>query len=583
MGVDKLQRGRKKSLYADKKTIKTYLWFFKFCFEGTKKESLKWLGLAIIQALVFVGQLYFTKTLINSLRCFLNDDASKEILYWFGFFVLILTGEFILNLLIQKTMFILKKRQGLYVKKNLVKAAQNYPLGKFTLEFSNNTAWLFENSENLTYTTVEIAHDSLFYLPVFLGLVLLWPASLRYILFSLIGLAAVLFYLPVNTKTTPNKPKDYFLKLLLEPSQNKTNAKENYLLEKHQKIYWQSCKAEDLYLLQTGFLNILQKMVFLGFSLSLFLGGRYAATLSLGDIFIFYKTVTLSYDLVIKAKANRNKARVSKPFLTQLQEMLEQAKISKETEEGDTVIKQISEQIGLEVKNLNYFYDNKSVLKEISFKIKPGEKVAIIGAKGSRKNTLIKSLLGIYKPQTGTFFLGGIPTHQLTAAQRTKYVAVFLRPVKYPLSIKENITFQAIPSDELFESVTRGLKPQVKNLPEGLETTLTKNTLKELKLTHEVLAKLWQNIFLARLLYRQTPIVVCVEPQNLSTDFWQHFPSLFKTKTVLWFSDNAASGRFFDRVVLLKAGQIVEAGTYEKLVRLGGEYATLLKAQGGKM
>ena len=585
MGVDKLLRGRKKSFFADKKAIKTYLWFFEFCFEGTKKESLKWLGLAIIESFVFVSQLFITKALLNSLLCFLNDDASKEILYWFGFFVLILTGEFILDLLVKKTIFTLKKQQGLYLKSALVEAAKNYPLEKFTAEFNNNTAWLFDNSESLTYTTTEIAHDGLFYLLVFLGLVLLWPASLRYILFSLLGLTVVLIFLPVNIKNAANKPKNYFLKLLLEPNQlNKTNVKGEYLLEKHRKTYWQSCKAEDIYLLQTGFLSILQEMIFLGFSLSLLFGGRSFTTLSLGDIFIFIKTVTIGYNLVIKAKANKKTAQFSKLFLTQLQEMLEQAKISKETEEGDMVIKQISEQIGLEVKNLNYFYDNKSVLNEINFKIKPGEKVAIIGAKGSRKTTLIKNLLGIYKPQTGTISLGGIPTYQLTLAQRTKYVAVLLRPAKYPLSIKENITFQATPKDDkAWELVTNKLNPLVKNLPEGLETILTQNTIKEFKLTNALLAKLWQSIILARLLYRQTPIVVCDEPQNLNPDFWQHFPSLFKTKTVLWFSESAASGLFFDRVLLLKAGRIVEVGTYEKLVKLGGEYATLLKAQGGKM
>jgi len=563
--------------------MKTHLWFFRFCFEGTKKESLKWFGLAIIQALVFTGQLFIVKALLNSLHCFLNDDAAKGILFWFGFFILILTGEFVLDLLVQKTKTTLKKRQGLYVRTALVEAAKNYPWEKVTAEFSNNTAWLFENMESLTYTNTKIAQEVLFYPLVFIGLVLLWPASLRYLLFVFIGLAVVLFFLPVNIKNAADKSKDYFLKLLLEPNQlNKTNDKRGYLWEKHRKRYWQSCKEEDLYLLQTGFLSVLQEMVFLGFSLSLFFGGRSFTTLSLGDIFIFFKTVTIGYNLGIKARANIDAAQVAKLFLTQLQEILKQTNISTEKEEGDLV--QISEQIGLEVKNLNYFYNDKPILKEINFKIKPGEKVAIIGAKGFRKITLIKNLLGIYKPQKGSVLLGGIPIQQFTWAQRTRYVAALLRPVKYPLSIKENITFQGTTQDDIaWEVATKKLYPLVKNLPEGLETILTKSTLEELELTHEYFANLWQNIFLARLLSRQTPIVVCDELKNLNPDFWKDFPVLFRTKTVLWFSESAASGRLFDRVLLLKADRIVESGTYETLIRLGGEYATLLKAQGGKM
>ena len=239
----------------------------------------------------------------------------------------------------------------------------------------------------------------------------------------------------------------------------------------------------------------------------------------------------------------------------------------------------------IEFRDVSFSYQgkDKDTLKNISFKIRSGEKIAIVGLNGAGKTTLIKLMCGFYLPREGEILVDGKPISAYNIEEYYKNIAaVFQKIDVLPFSIEENITFGKTDDEKLKEVIRlSGLSEKIDSLPGGIKTKFGR-TLYEDAVDFSGGEK--QKLALARALYKEAPIVILDEPTSAldpiaENEIYQKYNDLTKNTTSVFISHRLASTRFCDRIFFLENGIITECGTHDELVAKGGKYAELYEVQ----
>ncbi len=224
-------------------------------------------------------------------------------------------------------------------------------------------------------------------------------------------------------------------------------------------------------------------------------------------------------------------------------------------------------------------------LRDVSFRLAPGEKLALVGMNGAGKTTVVKLMSGLYLPTSGAVYVNGISTRELDRnSYFARQAAIFQEPFQTSYSIGENIALaESYDGDKIWEVLSwAGLDKKVRSLDRQLETHLGKDIAPDgISLSGGELQKL----LLARALYRDAPLVMLDEPTAAldalaETEIYEKYHTLLHKKSVLFISHRLASTRFCDRIILLADGCIREQGTHEELMRLQGAYHEMFQVQG---
>ena len=262
-------------------------------------------------------------------------------------------------------------------------------------------------------------------------------------------------------------------------------------------------------------------------------------------------------------------------------------------ESGNTVYFEKSADFGqfntLNANGLTYRYPNaqKNALENVSFNIKKGEIVCILGYNGSGKSTLINLALGLSHPQKGVIFINGNDMNEEPHDKVSRYYGVAFQDfARFSLSLKENVTIgcvEKVPTDfDLEQAFDKGgLQTVISRLPQKDDTIIGKqyddNGI-------ELSGGEWQRIALARAYYGDPEIVVLDEP-TASIDPLQELRILenirryLDGKTAILVSHRIGLSRLADRILFMKNGEIVEEGTPDELLKANGEYANMFNAQ----
>ena len=242
-----------------------------------------------------------------------------------------------------------------------------------------------------------------------------------------------------------------------------------------------------------------------------------------------------------------------------------------------------------------FFFDHVSfkypsgsgnVLKDISLRIEPGEVVALVGENGSGKTTLTKLLCRLYDPLEGAILVDGIDLRQFeTTALRREISVIFQDYVKYHLTARENIWFGNIElpmdCDQIKTAAhNAGAGKLIENLPNGYDTALGR----WMEEGQELSIGEWQKIALARAFFKDAQMIVLDEPTSsldakTEYEIFMNFRQLINGRSALLISHRFSTVRMADRIYVFNSGRIIESGTHEELMNIGGQYAFYFEKQ----
>ena len=241
-----------------------------------------------------------------------------------------------------------------------------------------------------------------------------------------------------------------------------------------------------------------------------------------------------------------------------------------------------------EFRNVSFKYPKaeKYALKNLSVKLKAGERLAVVGLNGAGKSTFIKLLLRLYEPTEGEILLNGV---NITRYSKRSYYGVFAPVFQdvelFAFPIAENVSMSTPSATDKGRAekclVSAGFGDKLKALPNGVSTELLKVIYDD---GVDLSGGEKQKLALARALYKDAPVVVLDEPTAAldalaESRLYNDFDKLIGGKTAVYISHRLSSTQFCSNVAMFKDGEMVEYGTHESLLKQDGEYARMFRIQ----
>ena len=240
--------------------------------------------------------------------------------------------------------------------------------------------------------------------------------------------------------------------------------------------------------------------------------------------------------------------------------------------------------VGTEFENVSFSYPGteKKVLDDISFKIEPGEVVALVGRNGAGKSTIVKLLARLYLADGGAVKLDGHSVDQLSDELLYSSMAFAMQSFgRYEATVAENIAFgnweNLISDPEAIREVAKriGLDAMIQKLPDGYDTRLGR-MFGDVTLS----GGQWQSLAIARAMASDAQLIVLDEPTaNLDPhkeyEMFCRFCELIHEKTALIISHRFSTVRMADRILVIDEGRIAESGTHDQLLAISGIYSQM--------
>lgn len=250
------------------------------------------------------------------------------------------------------------------------------------------------------------------------------------------------------------------------------------------------------------------------------------------------------------------------------------------------VEKRYDNEYELEFRGVSFHYPNndRMVLKNVSFRLKQGWKLAIVGANGAGKTTFIKLLCRLYDPTEGEIVLNGIDIRKYDYDEYIRLFSIVFQDYKiFSFSVAAGPVFD---KDRVIKSLQdAGIYERVLTMKSGIDSRLLKDQQDGDEEGIEISGGEKQKIALARALYRDAPLVILDEPTSAldpiaEQDIYMRFNDMVKEKTAVFISHRMSSCRFCDEIVVFDEGRIVQNGTHDVLVTdAGGIYHKMWEAQ----
>ncbi len=261
---------------------------------------------------------------------------------------------------------------------------------------------------------------------------------------------------------------------------------------------------------------------------------------------------------------------------------------SKEENKGGT--RELGKFETLEFQNVHFTYPNtsKEILKGVSFTLKRGDKLSLVGINGSGKSTIIKLMMGLYEISSGEILINGYPMEEYDIRKiRRRFGALFQSFVHCPLTLRENIALSDLKridnDDEINEALKKSgiygeLQPK---LTEGLSSFMSRRF--DDKGT-ELSKGQWQKLALSRAYFKNADILIFDEPSaaldaEAEDRIFKNFEDISEGKTGIMISHRISAARMCDKIIVLSEGVVAEEGTHGELVEKGGLYAKLYNLQ----
>jgi ATP-binding cassette subfamily C protein len=232
--------------------------------------------------------------------------------------------------------------------------------------------------------------------------------------------------------------------------------------------------------------------------------------------------------------------------------------------------------VAIRVDNLHFSYGEEKILNGIHLKIKAGEKVALVGASGGGKSTLIQTLIGLYIPSEGRICFDNVPIERIgLEVVREHVVTVLQHPVLFNDTIRANLTLGKPATDAtLWNALAIAqLKDAVKDLENGLDTIVGRQGMR-------LSGGQRQRMAIARMIVANPKVVILDEATSALDSETEHnlhqaLAAFLKGRTTLIIAHRLSAVKQADHVYVFEQGKICEQGRHETLISQNGLYAKL--------
>ncbi|MFA5498276.1 MAG: ABC transporter ATP-binding protein [Candidatus Cloacimonadia bacterium] len=231
--------------------------------------------------------------------------------------------------------------------------------------------------------------------------------------------------------------------------------------------------------------------------------------------------------------------------------------------------------------NVSFAYQDQGelILNNVSFNVKKGERVIIIGPVGSGKSTILGLISGLLKPQSGLIKINGIHLEEIDLVKlRDKIGYVPQEPILFTGSIKENVMFgKGDVSDEVYEKVLRivQMEKEIARFTDGDETRVGQRGL-------SLSGGQKQRLSIARALIKEPEVLIfdditaSLDAEN-EENLWKDISATLGDVTSFIVSHRLSTLRYVDNVIFIDEGALVARGEHSKLLRENGEYKTFIR------
>lgn len=236
-----------------------------------------------------------------------------------------------------------------------------------------------------------------------------------------------------------------------------------------------------------------------------------------------------------------------------------------------------SQTIGIELRDIHFAYgEGAEVLRGVNLRIEPGEKVALVGASGGGKSTLVQVILGLYTPTRGQVLFNGIPLEQIGMEQVREHVATVLQhPALFNDTVRANLCLGRDHKEaDLWQALEIAqLDELVRTMPQGLDTVVGRQGVR-------LSGGQRQRLAIARMVLANPQVVILDEATSAldaETEYQLHqaLQRFLRQRTTLIIAHRLSAVKQADRVYVFEGGQVAEEGRHEELLAQGGLYAQL--------
>ena len=324
-------------------------------------------------------------------------------------------------------------------------------------------------------------------------------------------------------------------------------------------------------------------VIFEGVLLYAIYRNRVTGSISLADLTIMTSLMVAMTWILIGVFDNIMGVLRNGMFINNLKGFLEYEEKIPEDYDGETPDPEFK---SLEFVNVSFSYKDKEIIHDLSFKIEKGEIAALVGHNGAGKTTIIKLMLRLYDPDSGTILYNGknIKTYNLKA-YREIFATTFQDFKLFGMTVKENVLMgrDYENGDELVKEALKkaDVLERIEELDKGIDSVMTKEFDEDGCVLSGGES---QKVAVARTFIKKAPMKIFDEPSSALDPIAEYelFNSIIKEgkdHTMLLISHRLSSVKNCDKVFMLENGTLIEEGTHSELMEKNGSYAEMYKKQ----